>query len=137
MVDQLRVVVTSLNGFTERIVKVLTLEVTSELKRTTPVDTGWAANNWVPRIGAAYTGTAGSYEQALAGNVDTATSALGIAQVATSYRLQQGRVFISNNVPYISLLNSGSSRQAPAAFVQAAIGRAVLVTVQKARRLGR
>ncbi len=35
-----------------------------------------------------------------------------------------GRLFLSNNVPYISRLNDGSSGQAPAGFVQAAIARA-------------
>ena len=49
----------------------------------------------------------------------------GISRIATGYSLRQGNVNITNNVPYIRRLNEGSSSQAPAAFVQSAIARAL------------
>jgi len=91
----------------------------------TPVDTGWARTNWVPGIGTPPTGTAGSREAAEAGILDTSMQQRGLAEVAAAYKLNQGSIFISNNVPYIVLLNEGSSAQAPAGFVQNAIMKAI------------
>lgn len=56
--------------------------------------------------------------------MSAAAQALGVAQVAT-YRLGQGSVFISNNVPYIVYLNQGSSSQAPPGFVETAVEVAI------------
>lgn len=117
-----RVVVRAVRGFTETIVKKITLDVTANLIEDTPRDTGWARSNWVPTIGMppAEEALVGSPEQ-----VNTSVQQSGIAKVATGYRLIQGAIFISNNVPYIGRLNDGSSKQAPSGFVQAAILRAV------------
>lgn len=104
----------------ENIVKRLTLDVTSNLIVDTPVDTGWARANWVPSIGNSVNVPAGTRESVTVGDQQA-----GIATVAVTYTLSQGRVFITNNVPYIETLNEGSSRQAPAMFVQRAIQRGV------------
>lgn len=127
----IKVVVRDLNGFVERTVKRIALNVVANLQEDTPVDTGWARANWIPQIGSPFEGTAGTRTAAEAGNVDQATQAFGIAQVATGYRLGPP-IYITNNVPYIETLNEGSSSQAPAAFVQAAILRAVRDTVARA-----
>lgn len=100
----------------ELMIKRLSLDITHNLKRDTPRDTGWARNNWVPSVGVPFLGVAGSRDAP-----EGATSERGAAEVATQYRLSRGRVFISNNVPYIIRLNEGSSTQAPAKFVEAAI----------------
>ena len=63
--------------------------------------------------------------QAETGTLNRTPQAAGQARIASSYRIEQGNVYISNNVSYIVLLNEGSSAQAPAAFVQMAIGRAL------------
>lgn len=130
--ERVRVVVTALEGAVERIIRKLTLDIVANLVRApseggTPVDTGWARANWVPRIGEPFRGTAGTREQAEAGSVSLAEQGAGIASVASSYKLEKGRVYISNNVPYILPLNEGSSQQAPAGFVQAAVTKAVRV----------
>lgn len=124
-------VINALNGFTERVVKKITLDVTANLIVTTPVDTGWARANWVPSIGKPFApdlrGIAA--DPALVPG-QAATQQAGVASVATSYRLEQGRVFVSNNVPYIQRLNMGSSKQAPSGFVQNAIVKAVTVDIR-------
>lgn len=113
-------VMQSLNQFTEKHVKILTLDVTANLIEDTPRDTGWARSNWVPSIGRSFDSTVGSPEA-----VDQARQQQGVAEVITSYVLRKGVVYVSNNVDYILPLNDGSSKQAPAGFVQSAVLRAV------------
>lgn len=124
-----RIVVQSLNGFTEKLVRRLTLNVTANLIEDTPVDTGWARANWVPSIGAPRRQTAGTRAAAEDGRIDLGPQTSGQLDVA-AYKLGPA-IFVSNNVPYIERLNSGSSRQAPAAFVQAAILRAIRDTARR------
>lgn len=121
-----RIVIEALDGAIEGLVKKVVLDIVANLVSSsdtgygTPVDTGWARANWVPRIGTPPKGTSGSPE-----SVSVAAQSLGIAQVAGGYRLAAGPVFISNNVPYIVFLNEGSSQQAPAGFVQNAVMKAI------------
>lgn len=124
---QVQVVVQSLEGFTERLIARLALNVTALLVRDTPVDTGWARANWVPSIGTPRSRTAGTRAAAEAGQIDRGPQVNGQAAVA-GYKLGP-RIHITNNVPYINRLNSGSSRQAPAGFVQSAIFRGIRNTV--------
>lgn len=121
---RVRVVVTALEQFVGRIIQKIALDIVANLVASppeggTPVDTGWARANWVPRIGEPFRGTAGTRE-----NVSQSEQGSGIAAVL-GYTLVRGRVYISNNVPYIGRLNDGSSQQAPAGFVEAAITKAV------------
>lgn len=125
---QIRLIVGEIKGLTERVVTKLTLDITANLIETTPVDTGWARANWVPRIGEPYTSDGGiefnaEERRASVGSARGAQAA-GTASLLT-YDLDRGPVFVSNNVPYIEVLNSGSSKQAPAAFIEAAIQQAV------------
>lgn len=85
--------------------KALILEIDKELRRTTPVDTGNARANWVPSVGSP---------------APRGDRAAGTAAVM-AYQLGQGALYVSNGVPYITYLNNGSSRQAPALFVEAAV----------------
>ncbi len=123
---QIRAIVKGLERLTERIVTKITLDITANLIETTPVDTGWARANWVPAIGM-------PLEANLDGIIPTSQDAASaaseqqaaIAGIVTGYKLSMGAVFVSNNVPYIVRLNEGSSAQAPSAFVQRAIEKAV------------
>lgn len=122
--------VQELTLFTEKNIKRLTLLVHANLVAApseggTPVDTGWARANWVPAIGSARSGTVGTRASAEKGSIDLGPAERGIAIVATRYKLRQGPIFVSNGVPYIESLNDGSSGQAPRAFVQTAILRAI------------
>lgn len=124
---QIRVVIDTLDEFIERIVKKITLDIVANLVAApgeggTPVDTGWARANWVPKIGSPATTPVGSPE-----SVTDAPQQAGILTIVADYKLDKGPVFISNNVPYILKLNGGSSKQAAAGFIQAAIAKALRV----------
>ncbi len=101
--------------------KALILEIDANLRRSpsmggTPVKTGHARASWVPSIGTPATATP-------SGASDSAHAA-GVAQVL-SYKLDNGVLFLSNFADYIKQLNLGSSKQAPAGFIEACIDHAV------------
>ena len=120
---QVRAIVQSLERVTERAIVKITLDVTANLIETTPVDTGWARANWVPKIGETDDQPVGNPGDA---GVAAAAQASGQASIP-SYRLEQGKITIANNVPYVPILNDGHSSQAAAGFVQRAIQKAVTV----------
>lgn len=126
---EVRTTIGALESTIERIVKQVTLEAVAILTEDTPRDTGWARTNWIPRIGGPIDGAAGDRE-----SVATSASAQqsGVASVAT-YRLPMGKVYITNHVPYIQRLNEGSSRQAPAGFVERSLVAAV-TSIERAPR---
>lgn len=126
MVDQVTKVINQLERFTERLIVKITLDVTANLIEVTPVNTGWARANWVASIGRAVVEDLSTIEPSsqAAGGASQRQSA-SLASVASAYRLQAGAVFVSNNVPYISDLNDGTSQQQPAGFVQRAVAKAV------------
>ncbi len=126
-----RVVVASLKGFVEDIIKKIVLDVVANLQAApaeggTPVDTGWARANWVPNIGTPIDTVAGSRAEAEAGSL-SGDSAAGVARVVTRYQLSMGAVYITNNVPYILKLDQGHSKQAPKGFVRRGIVKAITV----------
>lgn len=128
MAENVDIVVRNLRGVTAGVTKRLALAITAELIRTTPVDTGHARNNWIPAIDRP--------NQVVAGEPDNPSANLqerAVASIASAARLRS--VFVTNNVPYIQFLNGGSSRQAPAGFVQAAILTA-LRNVERAGSVG-
>lgn len=116
-----------IDALIERACRMVVLELDKELRRRgsgTPVDTGHARANWIPSVT-----TPAMVE--VAGTSDAAHSA-GVAQVL-AYKLGQGTLYVSNNVPYIRRLNDGWSEKAPALFIESCIDRAI-VTVK--RKLG-
>lgn len=113
-------VINALEEFTAKLLQEITLNITANLQEDTPVDTSWARSNWVPSIGNPFRGLAGSDD-----NIDNTLSEQGKAEVLTQYTLDRGAIYISNNVPYIRALNEGTSDQAPAAFIQAAVEKGV------------
>jgi hypothetical protein len=108
----------------ERVIKRLGFEIQGELIRKTPVDTGWARANWVVSIGTPHTGVVGSREA-----VSQAGQIAGQGRLLV-YRLNQGQIWISNNVPYIGKLNEGHSKQAPAGYIEQAIDTAIRTIVR-------
>lgn len=111
----------SLFSVAEQIIKKVALDIVANLVKAaseggTPVDTGWARANWLVNIGTPFLAPIGTRES-------VPQAGTGVASIAT-YKLGPP-VFISNNVPYITRLNEGSSQQAPRGFVQAAILRAL------------
>lgn len=102
----------------ERIVKAAALEVDAAVVQGTPVDTGRARSNWIVQINAAAPGevSSGSFDRSGQGAISQGQGAIA------GFKVRKDRsIHITNNVPYIGQLNDGSSAQAPANFVQAAV----------------
>lgn len=118
-----RIVVKGLRGFLDRVVRKLVLDCVAELVPATPIDTGWARSNWIARIGRPYEEIAGTYPKT-GGSLNLGPQRAGLASVAR-YAAGFGPVYITNNVPYITILNEGSSKQAEKGFVKHAIERAI------------
>lgn len=116
---------------TENVVRFVALGVVRRLKRNpsrggTPVDTGHARANWVPSIGDPF-----------GAEVDSESAyEAGVAAVL-GYELGDGAAWVSNNVPYILMLNDGWSKQRPAGFVEICIAETLLEAEQKFGELGR
>jgi hypothetical protein len=106
-------VAAQLNAAIALVAKSLILEIDAELRGATPVDTGHARANWAPSVGAPFTS-----------EDDGAGHDAGVAAVL-AYRLGDGDLYESNNVPYIGFLLGGSSAQAPPGWDAAAFDRAV------------
>lgn len=96
--------------------KALILETTAELVERCPVDTGHARANFIPAVGEPVTTESGP-------GADGSLQAAGIAQVA-AWKLGDGPLSITNNVPYIGRLIGGSSSQAPAGWDLEAVAQA-------------
>lgn len=97
----------------------LALAVTANLTEACPVDTGHARRNFIPSVGAPVTEAD-----------DGAGQAAGQAAVL-SYRIGDGPLFVTNNVPYIDRLVLGSSTQAPAGWDLVAVDAAVQEVQQR------
>lgn len=108
-----------LKEFVRDIVVKISVNVTAELGEDTPRDTGWAASNWIPRVGQRTDIPFGSKE-----SVSEGAKNLGLAGVIASYALPQ-IVHVTNPVYYIEALNTGTSTQAPRFFVETAIAKGI------------
>ena len=105
-------------------VRELALRVDSKVVLETPVDEGRARANWITSLNRASNETVeptGGQDAEPPGGGPNAQKSIdqGLA-VAAQYQFGQS-IFISNNLPYIVKLNEGSSTQAPAGFVEAAV----------------
>lgn len=120
------------NGGT-RLVKSVAKRALRRLVWATPVDKGVARSNWRVGIGAAPTAVIPAYAPGRhlgineTANGQAAINA-GIARI-NGFSPGQGRalkksISIANNTPYIGALNAGSSKQAPAGFVEVALDEA-------------
>ncbi len=120
----------------ERVVDQLLREVAliadRELVLQTPVDTGRARSNWIVAVGEPATQIIEPYSPGSKGSSGSENANAAIAQGVAVIGLRRSgeTISISNNLPYIGLLNAGSSAQAPAQFVQAAVQRALAAVLR-------
>jgi uncharacterized protein CbrC (UPF0167 family) len=117
-----RYVVDEFEQAVTRVVQGLTLDIVADLQEKTPVDTGWARANWIPNIGGQFSDS--PVGQRIKGSIDVATQQTAIAKIATQFRVGPP-IHITNNVPYIQKLNKGTSKQAPAGYVDSTIEKNV------------
>ena len=97
-------------------VRTLALKINQTLILSTPVKTGRARNNWFASISVPSEEVTDkkNYDPSGAARIQENQSEINLVQPEQS-------IYISNNLPYISKLNEGSSAQAPAGFVEAAV----------------
>lgn len=100
-------------------IKEVAFAIMEELIVANPVDTGWSRANWIVSIGSPRDQPYGTRE-----SVSDFAQAHSQGQLLV-YDTKQGNIFINNNVPYITELNQGKSKQAPAGFVEQCIDRGI------------
>lgn len=106
-------------------VRVIQLVVFQALTSGTPVDTGFARASLTPAVGAPVPGELERPSDDEAAR-KAATSRFSenkarAAAIASTYGLEDGRVFLTYRAGYVVWLNLGSSSQAPKNFVERGI----------------
>lgn len=118
----------------DKLVKECALTILQEVAVDTPVDVGTAKSNWQLNVESPATDTIPAYSPGRKGSTGTqnAREAYDVGKAKLNSYRHSNAVHITNNVPYISELNSGSSRQAPPGYVQ----DAVLESIGKIQQAG-
>lgn len=110
----------------DKLTRKTALVIDSTVVLATPVDTGRARSNWIATIGTPTDQIREAYfpgkEKSTAG--PNAQAAIDQAKAAITGYTAGKEIHITNNLDYIGSLNSGSSAQAPAAFVELAVAQA-------------
>ena len=117
---QIRVITRELNVAINDVVARVGRNILRELRDTTPVDTGHAASNWIGGFGSPPSGVVGSKQAVTFGPQNASIRSI------TARRTRVQPLFITNNVDYIGILDTGTSSQAPAGFIELAISRGLV-----------
>lgn len=119
-------VIDALTRRVERVVRRLGTEVIANLAVATPKDTGWASGNWIGSIGAPVAAPDGAPgTPGVRGSATLSGASEASAAAIARWRMGQGRIYVTNRVPYVVYLDAGTSAQAPAGFVRASIIKAI------------
>lgn len=119
--DRFDVLATRIEKNTAQLVRDTIVEVGTTVIRRTPILSGKARRNWISQIGDMPSRVLDAPSTPVMGETE---SILGVYQMAAAYK--SGNIaHITNNLPYISRLNDGYSKQAPSMFVETAIQAAV------------
>lgn len=104
---------------TVTLVKKVGFDLFSSIVRRTPVDTGWARANWFMTVSFPdYTSQPAGPRQAYKGGGGGAQAQATARANRTIGEYQSlESLWIQNNTPYIAMLESGSSQQAPSGMV--------------------
>lgn len=120
-----------------RIMRQLATGIGATLVDTTRVDTGKARSNWRATLNTPASGTIPPYAPGnKLGKGETANASAAKTQqqqVFSRFNVKKDRaIFITNNVPYIGILNAGRSGVAPDSMVEQAVltGRAILKSLK-------
>ena len=108
--DDMRRFARKTDDSSDRIVRAVTLSLFNGIVRDTPVDTGRARGNWQTDVGAP--------AESEIDRIDKAGSA-AMAEIQAKTPEGAGQVtFLANNLPYVILLENGSSQKAPEGMVR-------------------
>ena len=88
-------------------------EVSTAIIKDTPADTGRARGNWQASVGGGATGTIEGISSISNGQAIAITGVNQKISVAVG-----GMYYLTNNLPYIEMLEFGSSKQAPGDMVR-------------------
>ena len=131
-----------LKGSVSQIVRAVALKVDEQVVKATPVDTGVARSNWVAALNAPARGVRGAYAPGSKLGLNegaNAQAAMNQAKgVASQFKAGENQViYISNNTPYISVLNAAPphSTQAAPNFVETAAMEGIQIVTSKRRKL--
>lgn len=93
----------------------------------TPVDVGTAKSNWQVSLNSEASGTRTAYAPGKKGStgLDNIIAAVSIGDDHIDQYNGGDEIHITNNLPYITDLNNGTSKQAPPGYVQDAILEAI------------
>lgn len=108
----------------DHIVKKAALTADQTVVLATPVDTGRARSNWITTINSPNTGTIDPYvpgNKLGIGETANAQAAIDQGSSVIKTRRPGQSIHITNNIQYLGLLNTGSSKQAPANFIDKAV----------------
>lgn len=94
--------------------------VIESLVPATPVRHGFARANWQTSLDGFPESVLATRDPSGQKTIESSHAVIASLQVGES-------IYIANNIPYITLLNAGSSRQAPAGFVLKAVQRGLVV----------
>lgn len=112
-------IMVQLLDYTDEIMQDLAFSIHGQLvsnpPKGTPILTGYASSKWWFAVGSL---------PVLDGGAEN-------TQLIVSYTLNDGPIFIHNDVSYIARLNAGWSKQSPAFFVEDAVDENVLKIQQK------
>lgn len=111
----------------------IALSVIATVARATPVDVGTARSNWQLSIGSIAEGVRSAFAPYASrwrkpygpgGSIAEGQNQAGVvwaAAAALKGRVGDQPIYITNNSPYIEVLNQGHSGRAPAGFIEAGI----------------
>lgn len=120
----------------DTVVRVGTMDIIEEVVRTTPVDTGFMRSTWAVDLNERSTRPLLDKPEGLSADGGT----LPIDTAAISLAIQAGKAgdvfFVSNGARYAAMLEFGTSKMAPRAWVRAVMARAQLIFDEAARRIG-
>jgi hypothetical protein len=100
-----------LTQFVNTAMRARAFQALGDLKSVTPVDTGRARNSW--------TLTTAPYDFKNA--LEESNAGLSLELLKPPSQIREEKLYITNGVDYIDKLNAGSSKQAPARFIESTI----------------
>ena len=123
LVARLRKSAKNLDKVGSEAAKTVANTIVRELVYRTPVDESTALSNWVVTIGRSTSGQIPAHIVGKQGSTRFQSAEITIQNAAAALLGKKSgqNIYISNKLDYISELNDGSSLQAPAGFVEAAI----------------
>jgi hypothetical protein len=137
---QIDLIIADLEDYTRLEVIALSMNMVANLQEEppggTPVDIGWARANWLPSVGKPNEMESDVREPTPAQVIARAQVGQAGLNDVLAWKLTDGPIFATNNVPYIGALNAGHSKQSPRGFVQFALEKAVKDTDAAAARKG-